>query len=265
MAQLSFPLDAFAPSVAQNAQEGQLWSHMVNLCLRKFGLPPLSSTNLSESIDQGIRVRQYTKTRRYGLSDRASAELYGYGMPKWARGSAKPQSFDEVPPEQALVLRGAPQGSADVQHQSQSIPDGGCAGEATRAIGTDDGGSYLAESLQAKTFELMRTKPRAKNVIEQWSQCMKRKGFNYPDPWNAGNGFGAADGEPGPPTSEEIKSAVTSVDCSYAVNLPGKLFAVESDLQNIEIDNNAEALKKEKKRVESRARHLQSLVQKHGG
>ncbi|MEU8121804.1 hypothetical protein AB0C21_24115 [Spirillospora sp. NPDC049024] len=265
MAQLQFPLDAYAPSLVQNAQEGRLASHLANLCLRRYGLPPLSSVNFSESIEQSVRTQRYNQTRRYGLTDRKTAEQYGYGTPKWTEGDTKPQSLDDVPSDILLVLRGSPRGASEAHFRGKPVPPGGCSGEAKKIIGFDGDGSHLAEELQATTFQRMQNEPRAQAALAQWSQCIKRKGYNYTDPWNAGNGFGAEDGESGPPTTAEIKSAVASVDCSYAVNLPGALFAVEADLQNVEIEKNAEALEKEKKRVESRARHIQSLVRKYGG
>jgi hypothetical protein len=94
---------------------------------------------------------------------------------------------------------------------------------------------------------------------------MQSKGYQYANPWLAGNEFSGDDQGAGQASRAEIKSATASVDCTYSTNLLGSLFAIESDLQNAEIEKNAEVLNKEKKQVEEEAKRLQKLVKQYGG
>jgi hypothetical protein len=203
--------------------------------------------------------------RRYGLSDRAVAERYGYRMPDWTIGSAKPQSIDEFSKEEQAVLTGFPKMDGGKQYQGKQIPERGCMGQAQRTVGEFDSQSSLANRLQKKTFQQLPNEPGARAVIAKWSQCMEGRGYHYGGPWDAGNDFvGSNDGNTRA-SRAEIRSAVAAVDCTYRTNLLGVLFAVESDLQNAEIEKNAQALSKEKKQVEAQARHLQALTKQYGG
>ncbi|MQY05317.1 hypothetical protein [Actinomadura macrotermitis] len=266
MAQLSLPLEAYLPSASDTAQTAALRSVIMKECMRRYGFQMTSSLGLSQVIETSTRIEKFSTSRRYGISDRAAASRYGYGMPDWTIGSARPKSLDEFSASQQTVLKGSSSNGGKVQYQGKQVPQGGCMGEAARATGVAGEGPTLAKSLQRKSFAQLAREARAQVVTAKWVLCMQAKGYHYRDSLHAGAEFAGQDGDgPVQVSQAEIKSAVATVDCIYQTNLIGVMFAVESDLQNIEIEKNAEALNKEKKQIEAQEKRLQTLTKQYGG
>ncbi|NDU72093.1 hypothetical protein GWI34_05560 [Actinomadura sp. DSM 109109] len=261
-AQISLPLEAYLPSPGSLAESGALTSLLTRQCMRGYGFMLPGPTDLAKTIESSTRIDRFLMSRRYGISDRSIAERYGYRTPEWTLGSSQPHSLNDMSPQAKAVLTGS---SSGTPVQGKRVPPGGCMSQARRQVGEPSSNNGLASQLQNKTFEQLRNAPGARSAITQWSQCMEMKGYRYPDPWRAGVEF-ARDDEGGEgPGRSEIKSALATVDCSYGTNFIGKMFAIESDLQNAEIERNAEALSKEKKKLEAQARRLQGLVKQYGG
>ncbi|WP_344899286.1 hypothetical protein [Actinomadura meridiana] len=266
MAQLHLPLEAYMPSDTLTAQQGALGILLTNACMKRFGFPQESSGDITGSIQMRIRFNRHSFTRRYGITDRAVAERAGFGMPDWTMGAAEPQSLDDVPPEERTVLQGSRAGGQGVSYRGMQIPAGGCMGEADRAVKNEtrrQGG--LANRLSSATFLRLKNEPRVLAASSAWSTCVREQGYRYVDPWHAGLEFVKEDDTDQKASAPEIKAARASVDCNYKTNFLGKVFAVESELQNMEIEKNAESLEGEKKQNASRARRLQELVKQYGG
>ncbi|WP_329095837.1 hypothetical protein OG979_13805 [Actinomadura citrea] len=266
MAQLHLPLEAYMPSDTLTAQQGALGILLTNACMKRFGFSQASSGNITESIQMRIRFNQHSFTRRYGITDRAVAAQVGFGMPDWTVGTAKPWSLNDVPPEERTVLQGSRSGGEGASYRGMKIPAGGCMREADRAVENEtrkQGG--LAHRLSSATFLQLKSEPRVLAASSAWSQCVQEKGYRYVDPWNAGLEFTKEDDTGQKASASEIKAALASVDCNYKTNFLGKAFAVESELQNVEIEKNAEPLEAEKKQNASLARRLQELVKQYGG
>jgi hypothetical protein len=89
----------------------------------------------------------------------------------------------------------------------------------------------VADAITVGMWEKSKTDPRVVAVIKLWSECMKRSGFTYASPLDAGGDrpewLRAAT-----PSVAEIRTAVADVRCKQQTNLIGIWFTIESAYEN---------------------------------
>jgi hypothetical protein len=122
----------------------------------------------------------------------------------------------------------APEGSpAPVRHRGKPVPEGGCMGEARRALVRDGAVGEAEPVRRIDTASVLRAMedPRVRSAFDQWSACMEKRGHAYDDPWQAIND--KAFRGPGV-TPREIATAVADVACKRETNLVGVWYAVDA-------------------------------------
>jgi len=256
---LVLPLSSYQLTPAQQLFVNNATRALVSQCMRRFGFAQFSlDTGATKS---GLPDQM---GRRYGaVSDARTAATYGYHLPSDQNSSpGKPSVRPSQPFTQAenAVLTGTSgkgpvppnQTQRSTTYNGQSVPPGGCFGEANRAIGIDshvDG--LLPQRLAFTAYDQSLNDSRTKQVIAAWSACMKDKGYAVADPVGAVKAFNLA----GPVTSAEIQQAVADVACKQRVSLIGVWFAVEKAYQERLIEQNGQQLAAVRKVVDDELRN----------
>lgn len=158
--------------------------------------------------------------RRYGITDLASAKRYGYRVPAEPRRDV-PDRASGGPAETSALT-----GHGRRTVRGRPIPEGGCIGEAGRALGgSPDAG--LAQRLSFASYDRSRRDSRVRAVVARWSRCMAARGYDYRGPLDppADPRFtGKAD-------RGQIRTAVADIGCKDRANVVGVWSAVESAYQ----------------------------------
>ncbi|MEU2235354.1 hypothetical protein ACH4A8_39620 [Streptomyces vietnamensis] len=252
---LSLPIDEFMAKGSDLEQTARAMTVLETRCASRFGF----SLKLPEPTSPGFGKN----TRRYGVPESLEvAQKFGFHMPKNDPRAAKNRSG--VPPteEQMKILTGStPQGPVKEYH-GIAVPEGGCAGEAGRAIsGSDDaraGHSPRAEEIRAHSFELSRQDPRVIAAQAAWVKCMSAQGYsNYKTSFDAG---GDSRWNTPVATSQEIAVALADWNCAKSANLVGVWAAIETAYQNTQIDQHAEELKQAQADLRAQAKRVASIV-----
>lgn len=132
-----------------------------------------------------------------------------------------------------------------------SIPAGGCAGEANRALhGTDAslGWSDTVQQINRDSFDQSILDPRVVAAFAAWSACMAADGFTYATPIEANNDPQWATDKP---SEREIATASADLECKTTTNLIGIWFGVESEIQQRMIDEHAVELAAAKEELDA--------------
>lgn len=210
VSQISLPLDAYHVT-----REDQILLRRAEFLLREECMRGSGVTNyvLAEPLDRFSRY-----DRKYGIFDRVQAASYGYHMrPAYGRASTEPE----------LAL-------------AESQLDKRCLADARRTLAA--GGALVDENfinlIAIEASERAEADPRVQEAFGDWSDCMKVGGFDYADPWEANDDSWSGDTA----SAREIAVAVADVECKLATNLIGIWMAVEAAYQDLEIEENAEAL-----------------------
>jgi len=269
MAQLQLPLAAYQLSNAQLSEEQYLVYLLEKRCMARLGfqfLPGLTS-NYDAA---GTRILDEFDSRVWGVSDPTVVRQYGYHLPAWVQGSARPQSIGSLPAAARLALTGeVTQGggaaSASASGGAAGIPKGGCAQQAAQQITARLGRSVgttppLIAQINDESFARARSDPRTLAVFSKWSACMTAHGYSYSNPFQPA----AAVNQSAPPSQAEIQTAMTDVACKRKTNLLGITYAVQSDYQNELIDKYAPELAGIKAQAKRQAGVIASLVAKTG-
>lgn len=264
-AQLQLPIDAYELNETQTAQVQYVGQRLLQACMAKYGFtyPPANWINVTE-ISETVHAQQIADSRRWGISDPVAAREYGYHLPPMGSPSqqqtAQQIRMRSLPRAESTVLYGS--ASASSSH-GQAIPVGGCTDQSTRelnATGVSQAGSMLVAEIDRNGFEKALSDSRTLAVFGQWSACMKSHGYDYSSPFQPySSGTQTAS-----PTSAEIQTAKADVACKMKTNLLGVTFAVESDIENQMIEQNAQALAHLKTSVAAQQRALAQLVVRYG-
>ncbi|MFF5970052.1 hypothetical protein ACFY7C_00850 [Streptomyces sp. NPDC012769] len=236
------------PSADELALSWRLRTLLVRDCLRRY------DADLSDAFSKAMPTRQASydplnMARRYGLGRIDDARRHGY-RPAPVRGSQKgahgdpAAHFRAYSPEQRALLAGAPgdKGKAEGRSSStgyrgQSIPRGGCYGEADRRLANSGsmasalGG--VVSAIESRALDQARKDPRVTEVTARWSSCMEEQGHQYRDPYEAAGDTARWQPETRPQASgEEIGVALADMRCKERTNLLGVSFAVEAEYEN---------------------------------
>lgn len=266
--QMTFPDDAYEPSAAQAADIEYLNERMTQQCMKSFGfdfLPTLSAS----AIAQDTKVIGELKTRLYGVSDAAAVAAYGYHLPSWAAGSARPEAISQYPAAERSVLDGQAK-----EYDGKAVPSGGCQGQAAAllrdaGVGSADPGNGSADAdagslphqIELSAFQDAQTDPRVLAVFAKWSACMAGFGYHYGTPFAAVGDkrwMGAAEASPA-----EIQVAQHDVACKLEVGLLDVEYSVESGYESAAIAKNAEAMAAAKSAVAAETSGLKQLMKEY--
>ncbi|MEV6978481.1 hypothetical protein [Kitasatospora sp. NPDC093806] len=251
----ALPIDPYLLSYEQRDQLERADSVLVTRCMARFGIqyqaPP--------QIPGGNRPRSRTD-RRYLEMTADSAQAYGYHGAEGDRPTPAPPP-PQVSDATRLVLTGsaaanAKSGQGGQDYNGAKVPKGGCLGEAKEKLGANPsnnggGDAQLARDIDAGARERSKTDDRVLGVFKSWSDCMRTKGYDYPDPvkvlddprWSSPA-----------PTDVERGTAVADVACKQQANVVGVWFAVEAAYESQLIEQNTTALAQIRKENEDRLR-----------
>ncbi|WP_147375529.1 hypothetical protein [Jiangella rhizosphaerae] len=213
-AHLALPIEPYLVGPDDAAVLDRATVTLVERCLRRFG----EDADLPVP-DPGPRLGP--TERRYGLTDPAVAATHGYHLAGDAtRSGPAPVAVDDT------VLLGATTPGATVA--GLAVPEGGCVGEASRAVGGAPGSAEIVQRINADSVSGAMTDPRVVAAFAAWSACMADAGYDYDDPWQP-----PADGwlEDATPSTEEIAVATADVACKESTRLVAIWHHVDVELQ----------------------------------
>jgi hypothetical protein len=163
------------------------------------------------------------RSELWGFFDPKNASRLGYGRAGGDLGALPSGVPPGVTPDEFAAC------SLSV-HGSFPLGNGGGAFSARYPSALPDGGPPVPSG-----------DSRVDTVVGAWSTCMKKRGFDYPDPVSAEFdprwGVGASDG-----SAEQIATATADMDCKAETNLVGIELAVQSAYDQEYIESHREAL-----------------------
>ncbi|MFG2353505.1 hypothetical protein [Streptomyces sp. NPDC048521] len=253
----SLPLHAYIPDPSSEGGRsiGKAQWILAKQCMVRLGFGGFATLN-TRTVESTYPVRQGTLAGRgttgddspYGIDDPDRAAEHGYHN-RDQEESAQPQ---EWPADQYVALTGT-FGSGDSHFaHGNPIPEGGCLGQATRKIygpapkatkvnGVRLTGYYsLALELWYESHKAARKDPGWKKADRAWSDCMKEKGFRYPDPDEASldTAWYRTEG----PSAKEKKTAAADARCKLDTDYIDTVHAIEADAQKTVISKRKKAL-----------------------
>ncbi|MER5628770.1 hypothetical protein ABT061_47925 [Streptosporangium sp. NPDC002544] len=246
-ADLTLPLDAYDLPAADRKIVDKARFMMLADCTRKFGVE-LKALPLPAQPEEHKNAGYLA-----WLGDR-QVEKYGYtGPPAQLLESAGFTGYS-ISDEQAIVLNGRRR-----NFHGKALPVGGCTGRTEALLGQGSlellGGRAARVREEQDLFMLADdasqsayTDPRIRDAEQVWSNCMKEKGFDYPNPEAAVGdprwGYNAANDHNLKPqgTPEEIATATADTTCRMDTNYYGARQAAYRDSQNRIIAKNQDRL-----------------------
>lgn len=243
----SLPLDTYVGDFEERLAFANARERLIGDCFARFGSPwtPVSYQEPGYSRGVALSGDWYTldHAREYGY-DKTDELLQEFDMaifgPDGAWRAEGGLSDDEL-----TLLHGDPE--AQPPH-TEPIPEGGCLGEANRALGWDSDDIPLYEfvdGLAAEADTRMHADSRVAEVTSQWSECMGERGYHYDDLWEPERDpqWGAEDASGAERrTSAEIDTAVADVECRQDTNVGGVRLAVTRAYEQELLEENLAAL-----------------------
>jgi hypothetical protein len=235
---LSLPLQAYMQTYQDTVTLDNAERRLETSCMADYGLPvtfPLAGQTPPPSADDA------NMPRRYGITDRAAAKKYGYGLP----GDSHKQHGTKMPAltrDQVEVLTGrtsipnnptnpAPHAAPGTYHGKQIHKDG-CAGWADDQLRTRDLDFSLVSKLDAQSLDRSQETPAVRHAIAAWSTCMSTKGYTVTTPYDADKILPHIDGNP---SKGEIDIAVADIDCKKTTDLVRIWFDEETKIQKQQV------------------------------
>jgi hypothetical protein len=200
-------------------------------CMRRFGLDwPVIEGAPPDS-------NQPPHRRRYGLFDLEHAQQHGYHPDPTKQGGWEPVIERDATPEEMAVWAG--RGRAQIN--GQPVPEGGCAGEAIQKLadGAPPPPQIFPEQLANEAHKRAEQHSSVREAMNRWSDCMKRRGFQYQTPSDANNDSRWHTNQPEQP---EIETAKADVICKQESNLVAIWYGVEIAYQKKIIEEKSSQL-----------------------
>lgn len=248
---LALPLEAYLLDYSDSLQIERAQQRLAVSCMARLGFsyhPPQLGLHPPASANDS------NMPRRYGISDRAEAQVWGYHVPP--RGTQSAPSAEQITPAEHEALTGsaqAPSPGATQGGGKNGIPKGGCVGQARRMLNADFVETETeASKLNRESLDKMLQDPAVERVERQWSACMKSKGYRAGTPYDVTDTNPPADGDT--PSKKEIAVALADIDCKASTGLIAKMFAVESGIQRGLIEDHQLALNDERKKIDAALR-----------
>ncbi|MGX1471292.1 UNVERIFIED_CONTAM: hypothetical protein RKD50_000100 [Streptomyces canus] len=240
---LSLPLEDYMQTYQDTVALDNAARHLQKTCMADYGLtitlPPAGSTPPPNDNDANME-------RRYGITDRATAEKYGYGLPddlQHQQGATLPKmSVEETEVFSgftSLNLRDPHRSPAPSTYKGKKIHKNGCAGWADDQLGTRSLDFSLVSELDGQSLTQSQQTPAVQDAITAWSKCMSSKGYTVDTPYNADKIVPHIDGTP---SQDEIHVALADIDCKESTHLVKIWFDAESAIQKQQIADHRDAL-----------------------
>ncbi|MFD8207461.1 hypothetical protein ACFV2S_13880 [Streptomyces sp. NPDC059695] len=267
---VSFPLDAYEATLAQQSTLGRAQNVLIGRCMTRLGFayqapePPAVPTTGANA-------------RVYGVTDPEAAARYGYANPQEPDAPARAAAAKPPTPAEELALGGRKDlkpgdlpatleeaekaGGSDGTLNGQKVPVGGCSREsflrlyARRANEVD---ILFVFNLKSEAESKAREDSRIRAVDKSWSACMAQAGYTVRNPMRAPHELSLGDAELGGPRG--ITAAKADVRCKQRTNLVGVHYAVTTAYQRQLIEQNAETLSLAKEQVDSRLKLAAALT-----
>lgn len=230
---MALPLETYMVSYAEEITVQQARDNAEISCMRRYGFDSWRTEDLGTSPPPADNASNMP--RRYGLSDLAEAQTYGYRTPPTGRESTPPP--DQDTPDAATVLLGRQGAGKVTSFKGKDLPEGGCVGEVNRKVGSLD--AELVERLSGESFESSQQTPAVTAAMAQWSSCMKDRGHRADTVWDTDELFTSGGDTAG---REEIKIATDDVECKTTTGLIKVWFDEETAIQKQLIEDNKQAL-----------------------
>jgi hypothetical protein len=292
VADIALPLDAHRLNQREYRTVQRAAWRLTRDCVRRFG----GDYTVPESaVVANLPRFDNDNERRYGLFDADLAAVRGYNVPPdqlpppvdrsrgWnpsetekllVRGGVTPGGgppgtarSDTARPDSARPDSARP-GSArpgtaqdpDVPTDvaGKPLPDGGCQGEADRAIAAGaprPPDEHLANRLSIDTFRRSEGDSRVREAMARWSACMTRAGYSYRDIWEPNDYLW-----PDPVGAEEIGTATADVACKRETGLVAVWLRVETAYQRRVIEQRAQELTTTQVFARTTARNAAQIV-----
>ncbi|MFJ9908301.1 hypothetical protein ACIRVK_36485 [Streptomyces sp. NPDC101152] len=252
---LSLPLEAYMASYEDQVTVEQAANDLQQSCMKDYGIDvtlPRAGANPPPS-DNDANIE-----RRYGITDRAAAEKYGYELPPALQehtkqpmrdlsdvevevltGHTKPEQPKSPKEVKAGALISAPsQGTkpARAEYNGKKLKTGGCIGWSKDQLGVKDADPTFVAQLAGDSLVQSMKDDKVIKAIAAWSSCMGGKGHaGLADPYKAMDQGVTNDGKP---SQESIALAVDDIDCKQQTDLVKIWFDVESAIQDKQIADN---------------------------
>ncbi|KOG33061.1 hypothetical protein [Streptomyces resistomycificus] len=256
---LTLPLEAYMASYEDQVTVEQAANDLQQSCMKDYGIDltlPRAGANPPPS-DNDANIE-----RRYGISDRAEAEKYGYELPP-ALQEHTTQTMRDLSGVEVEVLTGhtkpeppkAPTGvragepvavpgqgtkPARAEYNGKKLKTGGCIGWSKDQLGVKEADPTFVAQLAGDSLVQSMKDDKVIKAIAAWSSCMDGKGHKgLADPYKAMDQGVSNDGKP---SRESISLAVDDIDCKKQTDLVKTWFGVESAIQNKQIADNRSQL-----------------------
>jgi hypothetical protein len=251
---VTLPLDYYKPTSQQAATIEVADAILTRDCMRRFGLDwPVQNVPVDNS-----------PSKLWGISNAADVAKWGYHPNPSRYNNGKPDGTTDTKQPSAAwqeVAMGGPQ-----SYQKKQIPKGGCVTEARAKVGFNVTPASVGFQMRNLVMDLAnhadvaaQSDPRTLELWGKWSACMKKSGYDYRGPWDANDDPAwAASGDV--PSQREIATATADLRCRNSMNFAGVSDAIETAYQNQLIEQNAEALRAEKVKVDNQVKLATQLV-----
>ncbi|MBO3743916.1 hypothetical protein [Actinoplanes flavus] len=252
----ALPLAAYIGSAEEQATLSRAEGILLQRCMHGLGFTGWRPTETQPAT-------QWTTGLRIGIVDAELAGKYGYHPPgerteRVARATASPRQRAEIA---ALTGQKTAEAATTEPLIGRTIPDGGCEGEAERVLGAGMPAydNELYGRLGVEADKATQRDDRVVGGLRAWSDCMKRAGHLYRNPWEA-----AAQTWAVVPTATEKALATADVACKTETGLPGIWFAVLGGYEQRLIDRNRAGLEATRAAVEARLRNAGAVLASKG-
>ncbi len=253
---LTLPLEAYMASYEDQVTVEQAASDLQQSCMKDYGIDltlPKAGANPPPS-DNDANIE-----RRYGISDRAEAEKYGYELPPALRehteqtmrdlsgvevevltGHTKPEAPAAAEAGQPVAAPAQGVKPARAEYHGKALKRGGCIGWSKDRLGVKEADPVIVAQLAGDSLTQSMKDEKVVKATAAWSSCMAGKGHaGLADPYKAMDQGVTPDGEP---TEESIALAVDDIDCKQQTDLVKIWFGVESAIQTRQIADNQDQL-----------------------
>ena len=271
---LSSPLQKYRLTMTELATISRARSILIGQCVERFGFKAPELEPFSTFLSLSIAGERNSISRIYGVTDRDQAAEYGYGV-----------DLTDTPPVEdlgsqgdayLLVLKGKwdpnnPYGSrtdSPGEVDGQPIPAGGCAGEASRAMGYDpDISAYgLAHNLWIEGQSQLQASDAYREVVSDWVACLGERGYHVTDPLNDQGDIKRSEetrlaSDDNKPAPGEVELALADVDCKEKVDLVVRLNEAGSRIDRSLIEEHQLALEEDRKRLDEQLEKATALVE----